>query len=331
MTETLRYTLEDVSSILRMMESPPKLSIEIQQLLKTLENALNISEKTEYAGSTGTSYKQRNSYAFGNNGSTGYSERQHGVEKNGPTGGGRGASWKTPKPVFKTTKIEKKEGIDQKINEIRICLNKISEKNYDSQRDQILSLMNEVEEDLHKVAMSIFDIASTNKFYSAMYAQLYKELINSYPIFSSILDTFLNNFSETVHSLTFVDPNSNYDLFCEYNKKNDKRKATATFIVQLMIKDVVSVERVGQIIAFLQDLMLSYIDEPNKTNEIDEMTELLFLFIGEGHQILRNNNDSWSFVIERVRQISQFKVKEHKSISSRSVFKHLDIISLVNR
>ena len=81
---------------------------------------------------------------------------------------------------FKITKIDKKEGTDKIMNDIRICLNKMSNKNYDTQKTSIFELLSSMdsESEKEKVAITIFDIASTNKFYSEMYAKIYKELID---------------------------------------------------------------------------------------------------------------------------------------------------------
>jgi retron-type reverse transcriptase len=49
--------------------------------------------------------------------------------------------------------------------------------------------------ELEKIANAIFDIASTNKFYSEMYAKLYKELIQLYPVFQKVMDIFLQKYS----------------------------------------------------------------------------------------------------------------------------------------
>ena len=74
---------------------------------------------------------------------------------------------------FKVTKIEKKEGIEKKINEIRIALNKISEKNKIEQTLKITELIsivfendNNINENVEKIVKFVFDTASSNAFYS---------------------------------------------------------------------------------------------------------------------------------------------------------------------
>ena len=269
-------------------------------------------------------------------------------------------SWENVRTSFKTTKIDKKEGIEKKINEIRICLNKMSNKNYESQRDLILANIldllqhfspelstNEIEtnvekeessEDLKKIANAIFDIASSNKFYSEMYAQLYSELIVLYPIFQTVLVSFLDQYNETVQTIKSVNPDIDYDLFCQYNKQNDKRKATTVFIVHLMKKEVVAKPIVIHLVDTLLEKVMVNIDEIGKMEEIEEITELVNLFMVEGYKniltldLLSSSNpikEKWDWILKRIQMISEFKVKEKKSMSSRILFKYMDMMKLI--
>ena len=244
--------------------------------------------------------------------------------------------WEKVKP-FKTTVIDKKEGMDKRINDIRICLNKISNKNYDIQRDSIIQyieeLRNEIEEEeellqfsQQKIATAIFDIASNNKFYSVLYAVLYKELIEKFSVFKEILGGFIDLYLTNMKLIEYVDPNTDYDKYCLNNKENDKRKAMSVFIVNLMKNDILEKEQVLTIIKQLQEMVLNYIDTPDKLNEVEEITENIFLFITTAKDDFTIDNELWKSIVETVRTCSQMKYKEHPSLSSRAVFKYMDIL-----
>ena len=254
-------------------------------------------------------------------------------------------SWENVR-TFKTTKIEKKEGTEKYIQDIRVCLNKISNKNYDAQRDTIMTLMRTLcadtnsgvgeSNEIRTVALGIFDIASSNQFYSEMYAQLYKECIHIYPVFYEILDNYLNTYTDSVTELVYVDPNVDYDAFCVYNKKNDVRKAMGVFMIHLMNKSVLGVSRVFSIMECLLELAFRYVDEPNRLNEIEEITEILFLLVKGGISTFcispGSSSDSdlenrWiTAIYPKILLFSQFKVKEKASLSSRVLFKYMDIM-----
>lgn len=278
--------------------------------------------------------------------------------------------WETLRS-FKSTVIEKKEGVEKTISDIRNCLNKISIKNYDTNKAQIISLIDEVIEkqerdklkteqvksdklkteenelligkvqestqykDLEKIAINLFDIASTNKFFSEIYAKLYGELVVKYSIFNSILSNFVSTFTESMKNIQYVDPDANYDMFCLYNKANDSRKATSVFIVNLMKENIIDIATLINIISDTYNILISYINEQNRTNEVEEVIENLYLLITESIKPTKDNsiflNDTFIQIIDNIKMVSKYKVKDVPSISSRAIFKLMDILDKVNK
>ena len=135
---------------------------------------------------------------------------------------------------------------------------------------------------------------------------------------------------ESIDKIIYVEASVDYDKYCNNNKDNDKRRATTVFMVNLMKKNLFDKTSVLNIVIKLQDLVLSFIDQENKTNEIDEITENISLFISSSNKEFINE-DKWETVINNIIFCSQLKVKEHLSISSRSIFKYKDIIDLIKK
>jgi hypothetical protein len=239
---------------------------------------------------------------------------------------------------FKPTKIVEKEGIEKILNDIRISLNKISVKNYDSQRDNIIENINNImnnenenkENDMELIVNSIFEIAINNKFLSELYADLYKELCNNFPQFVNIIDVFINQYKDGVKEINYVEPTLDYDKYCNYNKTNDKRKSLSLFIVNLMKKNLISKETLFGLITYLQDLVFGYMDEVNKINEIEEITENLFIMITSSKDICCSQ-EKWNTITENIKMYSQLKVKDKKSLSSRAIFKYMDILDSLKK
>ena len=135
------------------------------------------------------------------------------------------ADWESIRD-FKTTEIKKKEGVDQHIDKIRRALNKMTDDSYDSTLSDVLQTLEEVinenglgEKDivkdkdeteeygdkiLLKISTTIFDIASQNKFYSALYANLYSELTKRFDVMQ---DIFMRSYSTFVETLASSLPN----------------------------------------------------------------------------------------------------------------------------
>lgn len=245
------------------------------------------------------------------------------------TSGKTDEPWEHMKPFKSTVVVENKEGY---MNEIRSCLNKISAKNYEINKNQMIELMDSLSEkpcELEKIANFIFDIASTNKFFSEIYAELYKCLIEKFQIFTDVLNQFLEKFTDSMRSIKYVDQKDDYDAFCKYNKANDYRKATSVFIVNLVKKNVLEKEFLLKLISEIQCVLFEYIDSENKVNEVDEMTENIYLLVTESHSIMKTNEEWNSKIIGNIKSLSILKVKEKQSLSSRAIFKYMDIMDKI--
>lgn len=241
-------------------------------------------------------------------------------------------SWISSRDFKPTMIIEKKEGADKIMNDIRSALNKISNKNYHLNRDMIIGYLNELmkdkeekDDDFSKIANNIFDIASTNKFFSEIYANLYKDISSQFPdVFTPILTTFLEGFTNTMKTIKYVDQKDNYDDFCKYNKGNDKRKATSIFITNLVKVEVIQSNVLYKIIEEIQSILIACMDEDNRINEVEEITENIFLLITNNVAFLKSCTNKE--IIQKIHTISTLKPKDKPSISSRAIFKCLDIL-----
>jgi hypothetical protein len=249
-------------------------------------------------------------------------------------------SWINPSGFKPTTFIEKPVGTDKIMNDIRASLNKISSKNYDANRDMILGLLqdlvNEQKEesesakDLEKIGNNIFDIASTNKFFSEIYAKLYKDISEKFPeIFNSILSSFLKGFTNTMNTIIYFDQKDNYDDFCKYNKDNDKRKATSMFITNLVKNNVIQPEVLVNIIQTIQQNLNTYMNQENKVNEVEEIIENIYILLTNNVTFLKSCLNTE--IITFIQNLSILKPKDVPSMSSRAIFKCLDILDKMKK
>lgn len=242
--------------------------------------------------------------------------------------------------AFQTTQKHVSEGIEKNVETIRGYLNKITDANEEAMTKDIKTEISQLiehdtsNENMTKIGHSIFNIASSNSFYSGLYARLFKTLMNEYDIFKKIFEDNFKEFMNLFDSIEFVDPKKNYDKFCEYTKTNDKRRAMSLFVVNLMINRIIDEGEIIEIISQLQALILSYLRKSEKSNEVEELTENLFIIVTKSKSYLNNGEtkDAWGVIIKNIEFITMLKpkMKEYPSITNKTIFKHMDIFEEVS-
>lgn len=269
--------------------------------------------------------------------------------------GGAGGGFKKTKPksseitdedwdvirAFQTTQKHVSEGIEKNMENIRGYLNKITDTNEEAMvkdiKAEISQLVNHdtSQENMMKIGHAIFNIASSNSFYSALYARLFKSLMSDYDIFKKIFEDNFKEFINLFESIEFVDHKKNYDKFCEYTKTNDKRRAMSLFVVNLMINDIIEKMEIIEIMKQLQTLIMSYMRKTDKSNEVEELTENLFIIITKSKVFLTNDEstkEAWGGIVKNIEFVTILKpkMKEYPSITNKTIFKHMDIFEEVS-
>jgi hypothetical protein len=233
---------------------------------------------------------------------------------------------------------EDKTEFDIQIENIRLHLNKLTDKNYTDISSKIFESINKLIEDsisseeMSKLSSIIFELATNNRFYSKIYADLYSELLSNYREIKQTFESNFQNFTELFANIEYVDSNVNYDKFCENNKKNEKRRSLAAFYINLMHNNVIQKTQIMKITRDLLAEIYSFITIENKKNEVDELTETIAILYkkeiyedDEGDDYEQIEGYTINEIIER---ISSSKVKDFKSLTNKSLFKFMDLIEM---
>lgn len=245
---------------------------------------------------------------------------------------------------FQATKIEHKTGIDSDIDQIRLHLNKLSDKTFSEMKEKIVQIIDNLlkNEDLNddyisKINSILYDISSSNKFYSKIYADLYVILLNNYDWVRKYFENKVDNYIDNFNDIEFFDPDKNYDKFCEMNKKNEIRKAHTQFIVNLSLNGAVSKLVVVKYLKHLMELVMDMINASDKKNEVDELTEHIAILYNkemlEEIQDLEDYDEDLFLVNNKgisdtITILAKCKVKDYKSLSNKSIFKYMDLIEI---
>jgi hypothetical protein len=241
---------------------------------------------------------------------------------------------------FKKTVVEQKEGVNLSIDLIRKHLNKMTDKTYDSMRDQIINEIDalitstdantdESKEVLQKVGDAIFTIASGNGFYSKMYATLYNVLMTKYEFMKTIINANLKNINNIFQDFAYCDPNVDYDTFCKNNKTNEKRRALSLFYINLMLQNIIPPQTIITMLNELQSYLLTSIAEPNKTNIAEEVAEVISIWVVNGISKLQTYEQEWTQIVRIISKVGTMKHKSEPSITNKTIFKHIAMLELI--
>ena len=325
----MRYSLKDINDIIF---NGFEISLPNETLSMISELALQVGSPTYIR--TPTFYKKE--HPNKNNGSGSYDDNSGGFKKN--KRGNRSSlegdeDWESMR-TFQATKLEQKVGIDAQIDLLRSSLNKMSDKNYNDSYGKITEKLNQLikeetsPENILKIGNSIFEIASNNRFYSKLYADLYTSLIHNYEIMRTIFETNLNSFMELFNFIEHADPDQDYDKFCKVNKNNERRKAFSLFFVNLKKNGIISESRIIELIYGLFEQLTSFILIENKKDEVDELTEnIAILYDKKLFEKCSNKIGDETFP-QIINRLAHSKVKTYPSLSNKSIFKFMDLIEM---
>jgi hypothetical protein len=236
---------------------------------------------------------------------------------------------------FQTTKLEDKVGIDAKIDVIRSHLNKMTDKNYIDIRNKIIDIIdnliteNVTDDDMLRVSTIIFEIASNNRFFSKIYAELYSDLLSKYDVMKTVFEDSLNKFTELFSVVEFVESTVDYDRFCKNNKDNEKRKALSAFFINLMNNNIISKDTIVSITRNLLFQLHTLITVENKKNEVDELTEnIALLYKKELYDVVVYDKIDDMTIQQLIVKLANSKCKDYKSLTNKTIFKFMDLVEM---
>jgi hypothetical protein len=254
--------------------------------------------------------------------------------------------------TFQTTKIEQKTGVEGDINEIRLYLNKLTDKTFLDMRDKIIAKINFIcetctshegtiqegtsQQDIVKLGTVLYEMCSTNKFYSKIFADLFAELASMY---SWLKDIFKENYKHIMllyNDIQYIDSDKDYDGFCEMNKKNEKRRAITTFYMNLALNEFIQKEEIVKMLRDILTSIMNMIKVPDKKNEVDELTEIVSILFNK--EMINDVDDDADepedyyvmdqSIIDIISWLAQNKAKDYPSLSNKAIFKYMDLVEM---
>lgn len=239
------------------------------------------------------------------------------------------------KVEFKQKEVTEKTDYEKIMTNIRGSLNKLSTKNYDTQLELLKTSLEELsnlndESFLIECSNHFFDVASKNKFYSEIYADLYKELSVLYPIFEEHKDQFIVDCMEKLDTITYVDETQDYEGFCRNNKQNEIRRSMNTFLINLYKKEQCNIQNILRMITSILDKIEINRTTLSQVHVIEELTENLYIFVSELVVVLKQHT-TWDAILNQITEYTKIKVSDYPGLNTRIKFKFMDILDIVKK
>ena len=237
---------------------------------------------------------------------------------------------------FQATEIKEAEGIDKLINNIKLEINKITKATYDNQIEVICRQLEELDastlftdEEKTRVGEIIFDVASSNKFYSDLYAKFVHVLSLKFswllPVFHDSLERRTRKFME----FEVADSNKDYEKFCKVNKDNETRKALTTFYVNLMNTKIINEEALMNVMEEFKSLLKEHIQKADSSTIVEQLAENICIIIEKTYEELEDN-DEFDSMISYIKIVSNAKVSEYPGLSNKTIFRFMDALDIIS-
>lgn len=239
-------------------------------------------------------------------------------------------SWDTIR-TFEATKVEVVDGVEA---EIRRKLNMLTDKNLSETESSILELIpDNDEEKLKSFSNLIFEVASGNKFFSKVYAQLFCNLLQKHKSLRINLDASYAEFLDQFTKVKYVTAQEDYDAYCKVRKEMEKRQALSSFYLNSMELGVVSMEQITSLLKVLLQHFKTNVYLENKKEEVDELADNIMLLItkqvGESDEFAEMKIGGKS-AADFIEVIANSKTKMYKSLTNKAIFKFMDIMELLS-
>lgn len=230
---------------------------------------------------------------------------------------------------LKTKKFDKKTYAKKTIinvdnlSEIKKCLNKITLETYDDNKKLLIELFKKYD-DQTLGANTIYNILSSNGFFTDLYTRLYSELISEFDIFRETLKTRKKLSFSNYENIISIKLDENYDQFCKNNRKNDIIKSQIKFNSILFLKTDLNDEYIIDIIFYL----LNKIKNQEDDVIIFEYIENINIIITSAYEKLKTTS-KWNEIYSILNQIIN-RDTNYEHIKNKAIFKIMDIVDFIN-
>ena len=132
------------------------------------------------------------------------------------------------------------------------------------------------------------------------------------------------SFQSIFTNINYIDASEDYNLFCEYNKENEKRRALSNFFVICASYDIIDKKEMKNIIVSFIKQVKDEIKQENKINHVEEITQNISIMVISGRSFLQLLPD-YKLICNEIKNFSTMNPKSYPSLTNKIVFKFMDL------
>lgn len=250
-------------------------------------------------------------------------------------GRGKPDNWKT-KSDFKVSKFAVLDDTEEILNEMRVFINQINDANRDKKIGEICEKIDKLETDsaeddlegnMARVFNLIYDTSMSNNRMTETYALLLSAIYSKYTShFQDALDKKIAAYSASFTNIVDVDPNQNYDAFCDFTTQNIARKKASSVFAEIAKMNTIPALNTEYAIATIRTMVqnvVSAISFKEKQKEVEETTENLIVYFAVLGEIAAPLKAEY---MGTFTEITTYKTSDKPGLNARTKFKYLDIV-----
>lgn len=220
---------------------------------------------------------------------------------------------------------------DSVIVSLQSIINKLTESNYEEMLHKCKELFIPIFEDvnadeayLETISENLFVLTSMNGL--KVYADFYTDMLSCFPVLYAVFHESTKRSLQRLSTIRYVNPDVDYDGFCESNKENESLRKVVLFFKHLFTNKILAEDNYIQLCNTIMLLMITNLQAENRKDLTEEYAELLsIVYIQE---VLRKSTELF---LEKsfhacIRFLANSKKSAFPSLSSKTIFKCMDMM-----
>lgn len=239
---------------------------------------------------------------------------------------------------FQKTNIEKQANeMELLLDNIKKCLNKITEKTYDTIKDEIFVNINDSfiiennENNLKQIWNTIYNISSSNNFHLEIYIRLIKEIKNKYKEFQTFLNEEFNLYEKSfLSNIIDIDKNINdltYEELCSYNLEKSTIESQTAFFVMCLMHELIEEELLTNLLNDLYSKFLNKIKNKDTSVIASDIVHIIQIIIKNGKNYF--SEEKINNIKETTSSILLLNRKDNPGYTQKAKFILMDLESLL--